>query len=58
MDEYSIVYSTNLPLLLERKEKLKGVKGLIKEFINLQSALSVKEGGESHVDLSKVKQQA
>lgn len=52
--------SANLgqPLLLERKEKLKGVKGLIKEFINLQSALSVKEGGESHVDLSKVKQQA
>lgn len=52
--------SANLgqPLLLERKDKLKGLKGPIKEFIELQAVLSSKEGGERHVDLPKVKQQA
>ena len=34
------------------------LKGLVKEFIQLQAALSGQEGGERHVDLPRVEQQA
>ncbi|MEW4371512.1 AAA family ATPase [Paenibacillus kandeliae] len=47
-----------MPLIMERQEKLKSLKGLVKEFIQLQAALSGQEGGERHVDLPRVEQQA
>lgn len=47
-----------LPLIMERQEKLKSLKGPIKQFIELQSALTGREGGERRVDLPQAQQQA
>ncbi len=47
-----------LPLIMERQEKLKSLKGTVKQFIELQAALTGREGGERRVDLPQAQQQA